>query len=52
MQKIIKFSLTALVTLLALDFIGFIAWGMSGQLPVDGFFLGTITKHILQAIFF
>lgn len=35
---------------LLLDALGFMLWAMSGQLPVDGFFIGTITAHIVGAI--
>ena len=35
---------------LALDFIGAIMWAMSGQIPPDSFFLGSITRFILQVI--
>jgi len=38
--------------ILIADFIGFCAWIYSGQHPVDNFYLGTITAHILKAIIF
>lgn len=47
-----KFIIGVATLIMAIDFIGFIAWAMSGQLPVDGFFIGTITTHILRAILF
>lgn len=34
---------------LALDALGFMLWAMSGQLPVDQFYIGTITAHIVRA---
>jgi len=39
----------AFVVLLA-DMLGFALWVMSGQYPVDEFYLGTITAHVLRAI--
>lgn len=36
---------------LAVDFIFWISWALSGQTPVDGFYAGAITQHILQFIF-
>lgn len=42
----------AVVILMVIDFLGFMAWAMSGQMPGDSFFVGSITRHILQAIFF
>lgn len=42
----------AVIAVLMIDVIGFIVWGLSGQVPGDSFFFGTITQHILQALFF
>lgn len=39
------------LALLALDFFGFAAWVLSGQTPADGFYIGTITAHLLKALF-
>ena len=36
--------------LLLLDVFGFMLWVASGQHPVDDFYLGTITAHVLRAI--
>lgn len=33
---------------LLIDALGFLLWAMSGQLPVDDFYIGTITAHILR----
>jgi len=46
-----KVFLTWVSVILALDFFGFIIWSLSGQFPIDGFYLGMITSHILRAIF-
>jgi hypothetical protein len=35
---------------LVLDFFGAFMWAMSGQTPGDGFFIGAITRFILQLI--
>lgn len=32
---------------LVVDFTGFIAWGLSGQVPQDGFYIGRITAEII-----
>jgi hypothetical protein len=39
---------TAIVTLVAIDFAGFIGWIVSGQTPVDGFYLGRITVEVIK----
>jgi len=40
------------VIVLVIDFIGFLAWGFSGQYPADSFYIGAITRNILQALLF
>lgn len=39
------------VIVLVLDFLCFISWAMSGQFPTDNFYLGAITRNVLQLIF-
>lgn len=39
-----------IIGVLLLDAIAFTAWVASGQHPVDEFYAGTITAHILRAI--
>ena len=34
--------------IVAIDFAGFILWKLSGQVPVDGFFIGGLTNLILK----
>lgn len=36
--------------LLIADVFGFLAWVLSGQMPADNFYLGTITAHALRFI--
>lgn len=40
----------ALAFILALDFGAFVLWILSGQVPVDGFYMGAITANIIRAI--
>lgn len=40
------------IAILAIDFIVFCGWIISGQHPVDGFYIGSITANILKAILF
>jgi hypothetical protein len=46
----LKNILTAIAIILAIDFIAFTFWVMSGQLPVDSFFIGGITAKLLGII--
>jgi len=39
-----------LIAVLVLDFLGFMAWNLSGQLPVDGFYIGVITRFVISLI--
>ncbi len=47
-MNILKTILYTLGILLLIDFIGLIMWLASGQLPVDNFFVGTISYHIIN----
>lgn len=38
------------LAILAIDFVGFVAWVGSGQVPADGFYVGRITAEIIKAI--
>lgn len=40
----------ALAFVLALDFLAFALWIISGQQPVDGFYFGAITANIIKAV--
>lgn len=54
-KKVFDFAstiITVLIILMVIDFVCFLAWGFSGQYPADGFYLGRISREILQAIFF
>lgn len=50
MRDTIKFIGGVIVAVLFVDAFGFMAWVASGQYPVDNFYIGTITAHILRAI--
>jgi hypothetical protein len=43
-----KKILFILGAVLAVDFLGFIAWIFSGQFPVDGFYFGVITSSVIK----
>ena len=43
-----KYFILAIVFILAIDIIGFLLWYVSGQVPSDGFYIGTITAHIIN----
>ena len=36
------------ICILLVDFIGFISWIVSGQQPMDNFYIGSITSNILN----
>lgn len=52
MKKILGGIMFVILVLLLIDFVSFIGWVYSGQIPVDNFYFGSITKHILQFIFY
>lgn len=44
-------TILGVIALIALiDMFGFVMWALSGQLPADSFFVGAITRNILQII--
>lgn len=43
----LKTILWCAVLVLIVDFVGFVAWAFSGQYPVDDFYIGSITMHII-----
>ena len=52
MTKIISILPKIISIILIIDVIGFVCWVSTNQLPVDNFYIGIITKNILQVIFF
>lgn len=50
MKNIAKIALGVVAIVIAVDFLGFMAWIASGQTPVDGFYVGAITANVLKAI--
>lgn len=50
MKNTLKIIGAIIAIVLVIDALGFTAWALSGQHPVDGFYIGTITTHTLQAI--
>ena len=46
----LKVIVLAIAICFILDFIGFTAWVLSGQFPVDNFYLGTGTAHLIGLI--
>lgn len=46
-----KIIAIVLIVLLAVDFAFCMLWAMSGQMPVDNFYLGVISHKLLQLIF-
>lgn len=41
---------TIIAVVMVLDFIFFMGWVASGQKPVDNFYAGTISAHIIGAV--
>ena len=47
-MQYIKYTTCVVITVLSIDFIGFIAWIASGQLPVSDWYIGMITASIIR----
>jgi hypothetical protein len=52
MRNILNKILIVIIIIIAIDFLGFLGWAMSGHFPVDNFYVGSITHHILQSTFY
>ncbi len=49
-MNILKTIGVIILTVSLLDLLGFTFWVLSEQLPVDSFYIGSITSHILSYI--
>ena len=50
-RQVVRFILRGFGVFALLDFAGFIAWGLSGQIPPDsGYYLGKLTVELLKII--
>ena len=45
-----KTTLSVLAVIMLVDAVGFLMWQVSGQTPIDSFYIGTITKNLLILI--
>jgi len=52
MINIPKITSGVAIAILAIDLLGFLAWVLSGQVPVDGFYVGAITTNMLKMLLF
>lgn len=50
MKKTFNFVITIIVAFMLIDFVSMIAWAASGQRPVDDFYLGSVSTHIIRAL--
>lgn len=44
----VKMVVRVLMFLLLVDVLGYVAWNLSGQVPVDSFYIGAITRMTLS----
>ena len=51
-QNTLKVTAGAVAIIATVDVFGFIAWAASSQVPADSFYIGSITAHVLRALFF
>jgi LAS superfamily LD-carboxypeptidase LdcB len=49
-MKIIKKVGWVIAVVLMIDLAGFVVWATSGQKPVDNFFIGSVTTHLLKSL--
>jgi hypothetical protein len=46
----LRAAAVVLVVMVVADIVGFVAWKLSGQMPADDMFIGTITKKVVNKI--
>ena len=49
-QASLMFLVALIVGILLIDLAGFILWALSGQTPIDGFYIGAITNWTINLI--
>lgn len=49
-SEIMSNFLNVVVLVLFLDFFGFVWWSFSGQTPIDGIYIGAVTKNFISLI--
>ncbi len=49
-NKIIDIITIIVSFIIIVDALGFVAWIMSGQVPTDNFYIGTITAHFIKLV--
>lgn len=50
MKQIINVLLSVMMVALIVDAVAFVMWALSGQSPIDGFYIGAITKNIIHFV--
>ena len=50
MKKITNVLLTVIMVALIVDAVAFVMWALSGQTPIDSFYIGAITKNIIHFV--
>jgi len=50
MKQFINVLLSVMMVALIVDAVAFVMWSLSGQTPIDGFYIGAITKNILHFV--
>lgn len=49
-RLLLRLGFELIAIILIIDFLGFLLWGLSGQIPDGNFYIGTISVHVLQFI--
>lgn len=52
MKTVLQYLLAIALVIVLVDFFGFVSWVASGQQPLDGYYVGTLTAHTLRALLF
>ena len=50
MKSIINFIINSITVYMLIDALAFMMWAMSGQHPVDGFYIGAVTTTLIKGM--
>lgn len=50
-NSIFEIIVAVVIAFLVIDLLGFVAWSLSGQMPADSFYIGSISDSVLHLFF-
>ena len=51
MKQLFNFLLYVFIIIMIIDGVGFVMWSLSGQIPANEFYIGSITKNLIHELY-